>query len=135
MKKGHIGSKLLVITILAFAALAGCTLDADADDGCEEGESCGTSSGSTKKASSCVEGEYRCASGEIGASSIERCEGGKWTYAAACGCGVKVGDPRKPPYRSSCTIGGTKGTAVCSYAGESCRVCRKGQSSCQDIPQ
>jgi hypothetical protein len=123
-------------SLAAFAALtillAACTLEGgqDGDDLTE-----GTSAKPASTASACTDGEYRCANGKIGAGSIEVCRDGAWEYAAACGCGVKVGDPRKPPYRSSCSLGSTKGSAVCSYAGESCRVCRRGEASCTDIPQ
>jgi hypothetical protein len=74
------------------------------------------------------EGDYRCADGKIGAHTIEVCKGGEWVSADTCSCSVSVGDPRKPPYSTSCSLGSAKGGTVCSYAGSVCKYCRAGES-------
>jgi len=61
---------------------------------------------------------YKCAG-----NSIQQCRGGQWSTVSACTCSVSVGDPRKPPYASTCKSSGT-GSVECSYAGSSCMVCK-----------
>ena len=37
--------------------------------------------------------------------------------------GVSVGDPRKPPYATSCYDDSVAGSVSCEYAGSSCKFC------------
>lgn len=95
--------------------------------GTSSGTTCTTKSGGTASA-----GDYRCLGG-AGAldrvSGIEVCKNGAWVSAASCSCTVSVGDPRKPPYSTSCTPGKpSDGSAVCEYAGSACLTCTKGGS-------
>jgi len=73
-------------------------------------------------------GAYRC-SGSMG---IEQCINGDWEHVNSCGCSVKVGDPRKPPYSTNCKVMiGAAGSVECSYAFKTCKTCRAGQA-CSD---
>jgi hypothetical protein len=67
-------------------------------------------------------GWYKC--DFTGSYGYNLCSGGSW-LAGACTCTVSVGDPRKPPYASTCKGDGL-GNIECSYAGSRCRTCTKG---------
>jgi hypothetical protein len=76
----------------------------------------------------CTEGNYKCS----GSTTIMHCVGGAWTVANACTCSVYMGDPRKPPYASTCKSGSVTGGVDCSYAGVRCLTCTPG-GACSEI--
>jgi hypothetical protein len=67
-----------------------------------------------------AEGAYKC--DFTGSSSYKVCRKGSWSYGGSCTCTVYDGDPRKPPYASSCKYHGS-GSIECSYAFKVCSVC------------
>ncbi len=84
------------------------------EGGTSPGGACGSSAANA----------YKCAG-----NSIQQCKGGQWVSAGSCTCSVSVGDPRKPPYASTCKTTGTDGVVECSYAGSRCMLC-KPESGC-----
>lgn len=74
--------------------------------------------------SGCTEGNYRCAS-KFG-YGIEICKNGQWESAGGCDCSVSVGDPRKPPYATSCYQNAS--SVSCEYAGKACKACTNGKA-------
>ena len=87
----------------------------------------GSTSGGAGGCGSSPEGAYRC--DKESETGIEVCRGGAWEAADSCGCAVKVGDPRKPPYVATCKvlIGTTPHAIDCGYASVSCKQCRPGE--------
>jgi hypothetical protein len=106
------------LSILSFVfALIGC--------GGGGSSSGGSSTTSVPPTATCKNGEYDCEGG-LGGSGIKKCVNGAWVHVLDCTCKVNVGDPRKPPYATSCESI-TQYTA-CSYAGVSCVKCVDGQN-------
>lgn len=106
----------------ATAAIIGCSSASEPGDGDDS-----SSPPASSPATDCggrPEGAYKCSS----SSTIMQCKAGEWHVAGSCGCSVKVGDPRKPPYAATCKvmIGVTDGVE-CSYAGVDCKECRPGK--------
>lgn len=102
------------------------------DQGTSGGADGGADGGSDDAvtSSSCVDGSgsvvppggYRCLGG-IGGHSILECQNGQLNVVATCDCTVSMGDPRKPPYATSCSYGSGSDDRVCEYAGVSCLEC------------
>lgn len=111
------GRHAILAAALAIAATS-CS-----DDGGDAGTTYSTTSkkcvGTTGTEYS--EGSYRC----NGTYGIQICRSGAWQSAGSCTCKVYDGDPRKPPYASTCK-GDARGNVTCSYAFKSCMTCTKG---------
>ncbi|HYY53123.1 MAG TPA: hypothetical protein VE755_09630 [Myxococcales bacterium] len=100
------------LALVLFAACGG----SEKSGGTTGDESSSSSSGCDGYA----EGDYKC--DYTGSYSYNVCHNGSWKYAGACTCSVSVGDPRKPPYASTCKSHGT-GNIECSYAFSTCLIC------------
>ncbi len=118
-------SLLLLAVTMGSGSLVGCSSDPSDTTGSSftgAGSGCVDGSGDSHN-----DGDYVCQGG-IGGSGIQRCDSGTWVEAATCDCGVSVGDPRKPPYATSCSYGSTSTSRACEYAGVWCVRCQNGQA-------
>lgn len=106
------------VKLLACCACLVGILLASGCGGSEEGTATGSGTSAV-----CTEGAYKCE--YTGSYSFSKCTGGQWTGGGGCTCSVSVGDPRKPPYASTCKYHDV-GSIECSYAGSLCMLCAPG---------
>src|SRR5687768_11954777 len=103
----------MVFVGFSLLGLSACSVETG--EGSSTGATTKSSPSSTSACSGYLvrDGDYRCAGGKIGGLTIEVCKDGEWQVADTCSCSVSVGDPRKPPYSTSCSLGSAKGGTVC----------------------